>query len=56
MLQLSKYRQRSAQWQRPAQLAKPDVGAFSRQVELALAYDGKLDARGMPEISNQKIG
>jgi hypothetical protein len=42
MLQLSKARQRSAQWQRAAQLAKADVGAFSRQIELALLYDGKL--------------
>jgi hypothetical protein len=34
-----------AQWQRAAQLllAKADVGAVSRQLELALLYDGKLD-------------
>jgi len=42
VLRLSKDRQRSAQWQRAAQLAKADVGAFSRQVELALRYDGKM--------------
>ncbi len=45
MLRLSRKRERSAQWQRAAQLAlaKADVGAFSRQLELALLYDGKLD-------------
>ena len=48
MLQLSKDRQRSAQWQRAVQLAKADVGAFSRQIELALVYDGKLDVTRMP--------
>jgi hypothetical protein len=48
MLRLSKDRQRSAQWQRAAQLVKADVGAFSRQVELALRYDGKLDVTQMP--------
>jgi hypothetical protein len=31
-----------------AQLAKADVGAFSRQVEVALLYDGKLDVTRMP--------
>jgi hypothetical protein len=45
MLRLSKDRERSARWQRAAQLllAKADVGAVSRQLELALLYDGKLD-------------
>jgi hypothetical protein len=45
MLRFSRERERSAQWQRAAQLglAKADVGAFSRQLELALLYDGKLD-------------
>jgi hypothetical protein len=45
MLRLPTNRERSAQWQRAAQLvlAKADVGAFSRQIELALLYDGKLD-------------
>jgi hypothetical protein len=45
MLRYSRERERSAQWQRAAQLvlAKADVGAFSRQLELALLYDGKLD-------------
>ena len=56
MLQLSKSRQRSAQWQRAAKLAKADVGAFSRQVEFALVYDGKLDVTGTPETRNQKNG
>jgi len=47
MLRLSKDRKRSARWQRAAQLllAKADVGAISRQLELALIYDGKLDGR-----------
>jgi hypothetical protein len=45
MLRLSKDRERSAQWQRAAQLllAHADVAAVSRQVELALVYDGKID-------------
>jgi hypothetical protein len=43
MLRISKDRQRNAQWQRAAQFAKADLGAFCRQVELALHYDGKLD-------------
>jgi hypothetical protein len=47
MFRLSKDRERSARWQRVAQLllAKADVGAVSRQLELALLYDGKLDVR-----------
>src|SRR5262245_18342241 len=49
MLRLSKDRERSTRWQRAAQLllAKADVGAVSRQLELALLYDGKLDVRAM---------
>ena len=45
MLRLSKDRERSAQWQRAAQLIleHADVAALSRQVELALVYDGKID-------------
>jgi hypothetical protein len=45
LLGLSKAWERSARWQRAAQLllAKADVGAVSRQLELALLYDGKLD-------------
>jgi hypothetical protein len=39
MLRLSKDRERSAQWL----LEHADVAALSRQVELALAYDGKID-------------
>ena len=48
-LHASKDRERSARWQRAAQLllAKADVGAVSRQLELALLYDGKLDVRAM---------
>jgi hypothetical protein len=49
MFRLSKDRERSARWQRTAQLllAKADVGAVSRQLETALLYDGKLDVRAM---------
>ena len=49
MFRLSKDRERSARWQRAAQvlLAKADVGAVSRQLEPALLYDGKLDVRAM---------
>jgi hypothetical protein len=47
MLRISKDRQRSAQWQKAAQLAKADLSAFCRQVELALRYDGKLDVTRM---------
>jgi hypothetical protein len=38
-----------ARWQKAAQLllAKADVGAVSRQLELALLYDCKLDVRAM---------
>jgi hypothetical protein len=45
MLRLSKDRERSAQWQRAARLLleHADVAALSRQVELALVYDGKID-------------
>ena len=45
ILRLSKDRERSAQWQRAAQLLleHADVAALSRQVELALVYDGKID-------------
>ena len=49
MIRLSKDRERSARWQKAAQLllAKADVDAVSRQLELALFYDGKLDVRAM---------
>jgi hypothetical protein len=49
MLRLSKDRERNARWQRAAQLllAKADVGAVSRQLELALLHDGKLDVRAV---------
>jgi hypothetical protein len=44
ILRLSRDRERSAQWQRAGKLvlAKADVGSFSRQVELALLFDGML--------------
>jgi len=49
MLRLSKDRERSDRWQRAAQLLleRADVAAISRQVELALLYDGKLDVAAM---------
>jgi len=45
MLALSKQRETRRQWQRPAELllGEADVAAFSKQVELALFYDAKLD-------------
>jgi hypothetical protein len=45
MLALSEDRQRRAQWQRAAELllAEADVADLSRQIELALFYDAKLD-------------
>jgi hypothetical protein len=44
VLRLSKDQERSAQWQRAVQLLEhADVAAVSRQVELALFYDGKID-------------
>jgi hypothetical protein len=48
MFRLSKDREQNARWQRVAQLllAKADVGAVSRQLELALLHDAKLDVEG----------
>jgi hypothetical protein len=45
MLGLSKARELRSQWQHAAELllGEADVGAFSRQIELALFYDAKLD-------------
>ena len=45
MLALPKRRETSARWQGAAELllAEDDVGAFSKQVELAPFYDAKLD-------------
>jgi hypothetical protein len=45
MLRLSKARERDTRWQRAAELllGQADVAAFSKQVELALFYDAKLD-------------
>ena len=50
MLGLSKDRERNSRWQRAAELwlAEADVAAFSKQVELALFYDGKLDLAARP--------
>jgi predicted secreted protein len=45
MLRLSKNRERRGQWQRAAELLleEADVAALSKQVELALFMDAKLD-------------
>ena len=45
MLKLSKQRETRAQWQRAAELllAEADVAGLTRQIELALFYDAKLD-------------
>jgi hypothetical protein len=45
MLGLSKDREHSARWQRAAELllAEADVGALTKQVELALFFEAKLD-------------
>ena len=50
MLALPKRRETSTQWQRAAELllAQADVADFSRQVELALFYDAKLDVSKVP--------
>ena len=49
MLALSKDREHSARWQRAAELllAQADVADFSKQVELALFFDAKLDVAAM---------
>jgi hypothetical protein len=49
MLALSKDRERRAQWQRAAELllAQAEVADFSKQIELALFYDAKLDVAAM---------
>ena len=45
MLGISEDRQVRAQWQRAAELllGEAEVAALSKQVELALFYDAKLD-------------
>jgi hypothetical protein len=45
MLQLSKPRERSTHWQRACELllGEAEVVAFSRQLEMALFHDDKLD-------------
>jgi hypothetical protein len=49
MLRLSKDRERNARWQRAAELllAEADVGALTKQVELALFFEAKLDPTAM---------
>jgi hypothetical protein len=49
MLALPKDRERRTQWQHAAELllAQAGVAEFSRQVELALFYDAKLDLTAM---------
>jgi hypothetical protein len=49
MLGLSKDREHSARWQRTAELllAEADVGALTKQVELALFFEAKLDPTAM---------
>jgi hypothetical protein len=49
MLGLSKDRELRAQWQYAAELllAETEVANFSKQVELALFYDAKLDVAAM---------
>jgi hypothetical protein len=44
MVRLSKDRERSARWQRAAELllAEADIGALTKQVELALFFEAKL--------------
>src|SRR5262249_39683383 len=50
MLALSKPRERRTQWQHAVELllAQADVADFSKQVELALFYDAKLDVSKVP--------
>ena len=50
MLGLSKSRELRSQWQHAAALllAQADVADFSKQVELALFYDAKLDVSKVP--------
>jgi hypothetical protein len=50
MLGLSKERELRAQWQRAAELllAQANVADFSKQIELALFYDAKLDVSKIP--------
>ena len=49
MLRLSKDRERSARWQRAAELllAEADIGVLTKQVELALFFEAKLDPTAM---------
>jgi hypothetical protein len=49
MLALSKDRELCSRWQRAAELllGEADVTAFSKQVELALFFDAKLDVAAM---------
>jgi hypothetical protein len=49
MLRLSRDRERSARWQRAAELllAEADIGVLTKQVELALFFEAKLDSTAM---------
>ena len=49
MLRLSKDRERSARWQRAAELllAEADIRVLTKQVELALFFEAKLDPTAM---------
>jgi hypothetical protein len=50
MLALPKRRETTGQWQHAAELllAQADVADFSKQVELALFYDARLDVSKVP--------
>jgi hypothetical protein len=49
MLALWKQRETAARWQYAAELllAQADVADFSKQIELALFYDAKIDLTAM---------
>ena len=50
MIKLSKQRALKSQWQRAAELllVEADVADLTRQIELALFYDAKLDVAKVP--------
>jgi hypothetical protein len=50
MLALPKRRETNARWQSAAELllAQADVADFSKQIELALFYDARLDVSKVP--------
>jgi hypothetical protein len=55
MVALPKDRELSARWQHAAELllAEADVGAFSKQIELALFIDAKLDVG--PDMEHETL-